>query len=172
MKERIVTAPNVLSFSRLPLAFLVIYFFGTPLGLFLLIVGILTDAADGNVARMTGQTSRIGAILDPIFDRLFVLVIFLTAFELYDLPLYSLLFFLRDIISSVAALFHWFGLYTLPLEFKARFSGKLITCIQFATLIIVFLGELELLDLAIFCIGISFVYWMIDTAFLLCKKAR
>lgn len=172
MRDTILTIPNILSFSRLPLALAVIPYFGTTLGLFLLVVGILTDAADGNVARMTGQTSKIGAILDPIFDRIFVLIIFLTAYELYALPVYSLSFFLRDIISSVATMFHWFGLFALPIELKAHLSGKLITCIQFATLIIVFFGDTDLLNTALFWLNVAFVYWVIDTIILLRRTAK
>ncbi|PIQ76088.1 hypothetical protein COU78_05825 [Candidatus Peregrinibacteria bacterium CG10_big_fil_rev_8_21_14_0_10_49_24] len=171
MKERVLSVPNLFSFSRLPLAFLVVWLLGTQLGLFLLMVGILTDGIDGYVARATGRTSKMGAIIDPVFDRLFVLIIFLSAYELYDFPAYSLLFFLRDVISSVASLFHWFGLYTLPIEFKARMSGKIITCIQFATLIIVFFGDVNLLGIAIFWLNISFVVWVIDTIVVLHKSS-
>lgn len=70
------TIPNVLSFLRL---------LGIPLFLWLvlgpqadvaafavLVVAGVTDYLDGLVARMTGQYSRLGAILDPLADRLYI----------------------------------------------------------------------------------------------------
>jgi cardiolipin synthase len=74
---RIVTIPNLLSVLRLA---------GVPLMLWLLLgpqeygwaivvlaVGGITDWADGKLARVLGQYSRIGALLDPAVDRLYIL---------------------------------------------------------------------------------------------------
>ena len=79
MGDRIVTWPNVLSAVRLA---------GVPVFLWLVIVprtattdviaaGILalagiTDWLDGKLARMLNQTSRLGQLLDPAADRLYI----------------------------------------------------------------------------------------------------
>jgi cardiolipin synthase len=75
--RRILTVPNLISFVRL---------LGVPLFLYLLLVseqdlaavvvlaiGGSTDWLDGWLARRTGQVSRLGELLDPVADRLYIL---------------------------------------------------------------------------------------------------
>ncbi len=75
--DQIWTIPNLLSFLRL---------LGVPLFLWLLLgpqadgwaivvlaVSAATDWADGKLARMLGQTSKLGTLLDPAADRLYIL---------------------------------------------------------------------------------------------------
>ena len=75
--DRIVTVPNLLSVLRLA---------GVPLFLYLLLgpradgwailvlaVGGFTDWLDGKLARLLNQQSRLGALLDPAVDRLYIL---------------------------------------------------------------------------------------------------
>jgi cardiolipin synthase (CMP-forming) len=76
-QDRVLTVPNALSLLRLA---------GVPLFLWLLLgpradgwaiavlaVGGLTDWLDGKLARLLGQYSRLGALLDPAVDRLYIL---------------------------------------------------------------------------------------------------
>jgi cardiolipin synthase (CMP-forming) len=73
---RVLTAANLISFARL---------LGVPLFLFLmfgtdatgaavavLAIGGTTDWVDGWVARRFGQVSRVGELLDPLVDRLYI----------------------------------------------------------------------------------------------------
>ncbi len=75
--DRIWTIPNLLSFLRL---------LGVPLFLWLLLgphadgwalvvlaLSALTDWADGKLARLLNQYSKLGEILDPAADRLYIL---------------------------------------------------------------------------------------------------
>jgi cardiolipin synthase (CMP-forming) len=75
--SRVLTIPNAISFVRL---------LGVPLFLYLLLgpeadaaavavlaVGGTTDWVDGYVARRLGQVSRLGELLDPAVDRLYIL---------------------------------------------------------------------------------------------------
>jgi len=75
--SRVLTVPNLLSLLRLA---------GVPLLLYLLLVleadgwaavvlavGGFTDWLDGKLARVLGQYSRLGALLDPAVDRLYIL---------------------------------------------------------------------------------------------------
>jgi cardiolipin synthase (CMP-forming) len=86
--KRVVTIPNVLSVARL---------LGVPLFLWLLFgphadgwalavlaVSGVTDYLDGKIARWLGQTSRIGTLLDPAADRLYILAT-LVAFVARDI---------------------------------------------------------------------------------------
>jgi cardiolipin synthase (CMP-forming) len=78
-RERVLTVPNALSVLRLVLV---------PLFLWLLLVehadawatGILmfsgaSDWADGKIARMMNQSSRLGELLDPAVDRIYMITI-------------------------------------------------------------------------------------------------
>ena len=77
VSHRVLTIPNVISIIRLA---------GVPLFLWLVLVpeadgwalavlflSGLSDYADGYLARRLHQTSRVGEILDPVADRLYIL---------------------------------------------------------------------------------------------------
>jgi CDP-diacylglycerol--glycerol-3-phosphate 3-phosphatidyltransferase len=74
--DRVVTLPNGLSVLRLvgvPLfLWLVLSHHDGPAVLVLMVSGV-TDYLDGKIARAWGQTSRLGALLDPAADRLYIL---------------------------------------------------------------------------------------------------
>lgn len=75
VSSRIVTVPNVLSFLRLALVpvFLVFVILGHDvLALVVLIFSSLTDFLDGVLARKLNQVTRLGQLLDPAADRLFI----------------------------------------------------------------------------------------------------
>jgi CDP-diacylglycerol--glycerol-3-phosphate 3-phosphatidyltransferase len=72
--------PNTLTWLRIFAIPLVIAFFYLPLpwadpaaGLLFAVAGV-TDSLDGYLARRMGQTSRLGAFLDPVADKLIVAV--------------------------------------------------------------------------------------------------
>lgn len=75
VSSRIVTIPNVLSLFRL---LLIPVFLGLLIAeeygwaLLVLAVSSLTDFVDGYVARHFNQVSRLGQLLDPAADRLFI----------------------------------------------------------------------------------------------------
>ncbi|MFF7633335.1 CDP-alcohol phosphatidyltransferase family protein [Kitasatospora sp. NPDC008050] len=80
--DRVLTIPNLLSMARLvgvPVFLWLILWpeFGGPnndgWALAILMFSGVSDYLDGKLARRWGQISRIGQILDPLADRLFVL---------------------------------------------------------------------------------------------------
>jgi cardiolipin synthase (CMP-forming) len=77
--DRVWTLPNVLSFLRLAGVPLVLWLILGPqadrLAVLVLALGGLTDWLDGYLARAWHQTSRIGQMLDPIADRLYILAV-------------------------------------------------------------------------------------------------
>ena len=75
VSDRIFTVPNCLSFVRLALVpvFLVLIIVGEDaLALLTLVVSSVTDYLDGVIARRFHQISRLGQLLDPAADRLFI----------------------------------------------------------------------------------------------------
>lgn len=75
VSSRIVTVPNLLSFFRLLMVpvFLYLILIGSDLlALIVLVVSTATDFFDGVIARRFGQISRLGQLLDPAADRLFI----------------------------------------------------------------------------------------------------
>ena len=79
MEERVLTIPNALSFVRLLLVPVFLWLVLGPkydeLALAVLMVSGVTDYLDGKLARRLNQTSKIGAILDPVADRFFILAV-------------------------------------------------------------------------------------------------
>jgi cardiolipin synthase len=75
--NRILTVPNLLSFIRLLGVPLFLYLLLGPQldgwALVVLIVSAITDYADGKLARLLDQYSRLGELLDPAADRLYIL---------------------------------------------------------------------------------------------------
>lgn len=74
--ERLVTVPNVLSVLRLAGVPLFLWLLLGPhldlLALVVLVASAITDWLDGKLARWLNQASRLGALLDPAADRLYI----------------------------------------------------------------------------------------------------
>jgi CDP-diacylglycerol---glycerol-3-phosphate 3-phosphatidyltransferase len=72
--------PNVLSIGRIALIPVVVVLLGTDhagtrwLALVVFVVGALSDLVDGYLARRHAMTTSVGAWLDPLSDKLFVIV--------------------------------------------------------------------------------------------------
>jgi cardiolipin synthase len=107
--DRVLTLPNLLSLVRL---------LGVPLFLWLLLgphadgwaivvlaLSGVTDWADGKLARALGQSSKLGALLDPAADRLYI-VATLIAFVLRDVvPLWVVVVLLgRELVLGLTLL--------------------------------------------------------------------
>jgi cardiolipin synthase (CMP-forming) len=75
VSSRILTIPNLLSFIRLAMVpvFLIFIIVGADFAaLVVLVISSVTDYFDGFIARKFGQISRLGQLLDPAADRLFI----------------------------------------------------------------------------------------------------
>lgn len=130
------TAADVVSLSRLVLAAGFIVTRGAIARLAIIAVAGLTDLLDGWLARRRGVTTSFGAVLDPAADRAFVVVVIGTLIADGVLTWAQTAVLLsRDIVTTVGVV----AARTLPalrrLRLEARFSGKVVTVLQFATLI-------------------------------------
>ena len=98
--------PNLLSISRLFFVFPLILFLeiNRPFYVFILIiVGGLTDYFDGLIARKFDLKTKLGAILDPLSDKVFYLIplVYLCKNDLLPFWSLTLILFRELIISSL-----------------------------------------------------------------------
>lgn len=75
VSTRVITVPNVLSVVRLALIPLFLWLLGSAhygWALLVIVVSSVTDFVDGFIARRFNQITRLGQVLDPTVDRLFI----------------------------------------------------------------------------------------------------
>ncbi|MCX6457430.1 MAG: CDP-alcohol phosphatidyltransferase family protein, partial [Actinobacteria bacterium] len=103
-----INVPNSISFLRLLLipVFLWTAFNGQLVSSCLIIfIASFTDWLDGFAARRLNQFTRIGQLLDPISDRLYIIAMLVVIFYLELANIYIVLFiFLRELILSLLML--------------------------------------------------------------------
>lgn len=123
--------PNVLSCSRIVLAGGFIAFGAPDTRVGLIGAAALTDFLDGWLARRVRATSRWGALLDPIADRVFVLTVVGTLLfgGLLSTPAYFILL-MRDLATAVGFLVSRAIPWLRQVEFQARILGKVVTVLQ------------------------------------------
>jgi CDP-diacylglycerol--glycerol-3-phosphate 3-phosphatidyltransferase len=134
-KRTLVRLPNLLSCSRLVLAagFVAASETGARVGL--IGAAAVTDFLDGWLARRANATSRWGALLDPIADRVFVLTVAGTF--LYTGALTAsgcAIVLMRDIATAVGFLVARAIPWLREVKFQARLGGKVVTVLQLITL--------------------------------------
>jgi len=154
--------PNIISSSRLLLAagFAVVTDADRRLGL----VGLaaFTDFLDGWIARRAEWTTKWGALLDPIADRVFALAAVITFVVMGELSIVGALVMIsRDIMTAigffVARIIPWLR----PVEFKARLLGKIVTFLQFVTFVAL-LRFPAAVTVCLWLVGIASLFSVID----------
>jgi CDP-diacylglycerol--glycerol-3-phosphate 3-phosphatidyltransferase len=137
-RDRLVTLPNAVSMSRLVLA-AVFVAARDPIARFALVaVASVTDFLDGWLARRQHATTRSGALIDPIADRVFVFTAvcaFLVEGALSTASYFILLS--RDIMTLIGYLVARSVPGLRAVEFRARWLGKVVTALQLLTLVAV-----------------------------------
>ncbi len=140
------SAADAITVARLPLALAFILVHAMEVRLALLVVAAATDLGDGIVARRFGA-SRIGAVLDPIVDKLFMAAAFGVVAFSGTLHWYEVVgVLIRDIVAS-GAYFVTRGRGGIP-AVPARLGGKAVTLLQLLTLLAFLLEAAQLRPLA------------------------
>ena len=110
IQGRFITVPNLLSISRGVLIVPTMYFavaggmVNLTIAACLGILMILSDIADGVVARKTGAISEWGKILDPLVDKFCIFIAGVSAIIWRDFPLWAaIIIFGRDASILIAA---------------------------------------------------------------------
>ena len=137
--------PNIITVIRLLLVIPVALaisesYYGTALLLFA--VASISDGIDGFLARQFNWMSRFGAMMDPLADKLLLVVTFITLTYMGFIPMWLAIVVIgRDlIIVSGAVSYHLlYGAY----EFSPTWLGKISTTCQFL-LVILYLVHLSL----------------------------
>lgn len=162
-RDRVLTVPNVLSVLRLVLV---------PLFLWLLLVADanawavavlmfsgFSDWADGKIARLVdNQSSRLGELLDPFVDRIYMVVVPVAMAIHGSLPWWIVLTLLgRDLaLTATLPLLRSRGLTALPVTYL----GKAATFALMSGLPLILLGQWDALwSRVILACGWAFLIW-------------
>lgn len=160
--ERILTVPNALSFVRLLLVPVFLWLVLGPeadgLALLVLMISGITDYLDGKLARSLNQASKIGAILDPVADRLYILAVVIGLGLRDIIPWWlAIILPLRDVfLFSLVPFLRTRGYSSLPVHFL----GKAATASLLYAFPLLLLGDSTgtVADLAnVF--GLAFTIW-------------
>jgi cardiolipin synthase (CMP-forming) len=132
--------PTMLSLSRLVFAAGFVAADGAVLRAGLIGIAGVTDLLDGFLARRWNVVTKVGALLDPIGDHVFMFVatITLVASDALSVPAAAVLL-ARDVATAVGFAIAIAVPRLRHEEFKARWPGKVVTALQFATLLAVIL---------------------------------
>lgn len=136
-KERIFNLPNLLTFTRLIMIPVFLYFFfygpGFPVWA-LLIVAFLTDFLDGQIARKLDKVTQFGIFFDPLVDRLFIFSVLIAYFLKGTLSLIMVLPVLaRDLLVMIGYLF----LKARKISLSVSLTGKIATFLIFSSLVMI-----------------------------------
>lgn len=123
--DRVLTLPNALSVLRLlgvPLFLWAILAKQDGLALLILSLSGLTDYFDGKIARHFGLISRIGQLLDPIADRLYILSTLLGLALRSIIPwwLVAVLLAREAYMAVVLVIAKRYGLLGMPVHFIGK----------------------------------------------------
>ncbi|CAJ1497976.1 CDP-alcohol phosphatidyltransferase family protein [[Mycobacterium] kokjensenii] len=161
-QDRVLTVPNVISVARLGLIGVFLYLLliaraDGPAVAVLMLSGA-SDWADGKLARLLNQYSRLGELLDPAIDRLYMLAI-PVAFGVRGLVPWWIIGILlaRDLLlAATLPALRSRGLTALPVTY----IGKAGTFALMSAFPLILLGQWdELWSRVVFSTGWAFLIW-------------
>ena len=130
--------PNIISVLRiflvLPIA-IQLYNEAWMSAFILFLIAGISDGIDGFLARAFNWKSKLGAMLDPIADKLLLTVIFITLAYKGVIPVWlAALVVVRDIVIILGAMtYHWL---THELTMTPLFSSKINTALQISYVLV------------------------------------
>lgn len=162
--------PNFLTVTRIFLA-LCFPLLSAPLQLPVVIIALLTEYFDGVLSRTFKWQSELGALLDPIADKLFVLSVLLTISTQSGMLWWQLILVLfRDIVVFGGALYLLFIEKNRAIFWRVRprLLGKIATALQFYFMIYYFIMN-SISDSVLFTTILLSLLAGVDYLFLLFK---
>ncbi len=156
--------PNILTLSRIVMLPVFIIFFYLPVSWHYLaacvifVLAAITDGLDGYYARKLGQTSALGAFLDPVADKLMITVVLVLLVE--DQPSIWLALPAAVIIGreiTISALREWMAEVGASSKVAVSGYGKLKTICQMVALGFLIYHN-DLFGMPIYSIGMVLLY--------------
>ncbi len=162
--DRVVTVPNLISLLRLA---------GVPVFLYwvlvteqdgrailLLMAAGVSDWLDGVIARRFSMSSRLGQLLDPLADRLYILATLIALVARDGLPLAFLVLLVgRDAVLGLALpVLRRHGYGPLPVSFVGK-AGTFCLLYAFPMLLAALPGRDDVLSTVFRPLGWAFVGW-------------
>ncbi len=138
------TIPNLFTAIRIILTPVFLVYVITDrifLSLIVFIIAGITDALDGITARLFNQKSRIGAILDPLADKLLLMSAYVAIpIKRHTIPEWlSAIVISRDVLILLGVLILF--LNSIKFEIRPSLISKMTTCFQIATVLFALLSE-------------------------------
>lgn len=157
---KLITVPNLISALRLPIAAAFVVIDGVMWRAGLLLLGGVTDAVDGWLARKLKVQSHTGALIDPLFDKLFVLIALgaFVAGPYLSWPGFAILIS-RDLYVGFG--FIVAKLLGIRVSVRSRYSGKLVTFLQLVTLFVLLFAP-DQAELFVVVVGVASAIAVID----------
>lgn len=159
------TLPNILTLVRIALipCFAICFYLpvvGAKLfAVTVFVVAALTDWLDGYLARRLDQTSRLGAFLDPVADKLMVVIVLIVVLEAHPSPWLALpvaVIIGREI--AVSALREWMAEIGARKKVAVSSLGKLKTASQMVALVFLIIGASAQAPAWFHGIGLALLY--------------
>ncbi len=168
------TIANLVSFARLaaiPVFLWLVWRGDELLGLALLVLAVSTDFVDGLLARRLGQVSRLGQILDPLADRLFIAAVVVALAIQHVVPMWLVALVMgRDVLLGLGAvLFSRWSVGLLPVKWVGKWATfALLLSLPLFLLISVFDSLSTLVTPFAFAVSLAGVvlYWWAGIAYL------
>ncbi len=164
----VLNAPNAVSFLRLALVpvFVWLVFAREEYGWAGILLGVIgaTDWIDGYLARRFDQITEFGKLLDPIADRVAVIVAVVAGLYVGVLPAwFAIALITRDVAVSIGAGYGWLNGVT---KLEVRFLGKTATFILYVAIAAFYIGAGFSLDWLVWIAiiagapGLAMYFWV------------
>ena len=151
--------PTMLTLSRIVvIPFFIFIMPGHPiLGAFIFLIAALTDLLDGYLARLYGQVTTFGTILDPLADKFLVISALILLVDIGTLSAWiAILIIVREFFVTalrVVAL-------ARKIVIKAEMGGKIKTMLQITAILFLILKDslfIDLYDMGMMLIIVSLI---------------
>ncbi len=146
-KKELLSIPNILSYVRILLIPLIVYFYlvaeNYQLAAIIAAISGFTDLADGVIARKFNMITEFGKFIDPVADKLTQCTLILCLLSRYEIMwILVVIFFIKEITMGLL------GLFSVCKNNKkldgAKWFGKVSTVVQFVSMTALFAFEMSL----------------------------
>lgn len=179
-KLRPLTLPNFLTLLRMaivPFFVLAVFAHEFTLAVWIFVISGFTDVLDGWIARTFDLESRIGALLDPLADKILLTAAYISLAvphgQAVVIPLWlAILTLFRDfVIMLMAFVFYMFeGIKSFP----PTWAGKLTTVMQVITVSLVLLANVAEISMPVLqvCFYLSFILVIVSSFSYIYRSSR